>query len=161
MNGFSAWILSIVGICLISILVDLMLPNGKTNKTVKQVVSYAIILVVIMPLPKLINKNITNDYFNGTSLNIQNDYIYNVNQSKLELLKKQIDNALSEKGFVGIEVSISGNIFENPMEINAIYVDLYNLVISNIDKNINIKTEVLNVILNLVDISKDKVVFYE
>ena len=162
MSSLSSWVLSIAGICLISVILDLMMPEGKTNSIIKNVISYAIILVVIFPLPKLMNKNFSADeIFDEIDITIQNDYIYNINQSKLDALKEQIEYELNGNGIWGVEVSVSGNIFDNPMVINAVYVDLYNAVISENGKNINIQTEVLNVVLKIIDISKEKVVFYE
>ena len=162
MSSLSSWVLSIAGICLISVILDLMMPEGKTNSIIKNVISYAIILVVIFPLPKLMNKNFSADeIFDEIDITIQNDYIYNINQSKLDALKEQIEYELNGNGIWGVEVSVSGNIFDNPMVINSVYVDLYNAVISENGKNINIQTEVLNVVLKIIDISKEKVVFYE
>jgi len=162
MTSLSSWVLSIAGICFVSVVLDLMLPDGKTNSHIKNIVSYAIILVVVIPLPNLLNKNFSaSDIFEKMEINIQEDYIYNINQSKLDALCKQIEEELTEKGILGVEVSISANIFDNPMEINAVYVDLYNVVISDNKGNIYIKTEVVEVVVDIINISKDKVVFYE
>ena len=162
MTSLSSWVLSIAGISFVSVVLDLMLPEGKTHVNIKNVISYAIILVVILPLPNLINKNFSvENIFKEIEINIQDDYLYNINQSKLDAIKEQIENELNNRGILGVEVSISANIFDNPMEINAVYVDLYNAVISDNYENINIQTEVLSVVLEIGNIPKDKVVFYE
>ena len=140
MSSISAWALSIVGICLLSVVIDLMLPSGKTNSNIKKVVSYAIILVVLLPIPNILNGNIRAEgIFDNSIIELQDNYIYNLNQSKLDSIKNKIENELNSMGILGVSVSISANIFEDDMEIYAIYVDLYNLVITEDASNINIK----------------------
>lgn len=162
MESISAWILSIAGICMLSVIIDLVIPDGKTNTIIKNVFSYAIVLVVILPLPKLFKNNSDlNDLFSPVDFPMQDNYIYNVNQAKLDKWTQEINDDLVNGGIYGAVVSISANIFERNMEINAVYVDLYNVVISNENKNINIKTEVVRVVLNYINIKEDKVIFYE
>ena len=162
MESISAWILSIAGICMLSVIIDLVIPDGKTNTIIKNVFSYAIVLVVILPLPKLFKNNTDlNDLFSPVDFPMQDNYIYNVNQAKLDKWTQEINDDLVNGGIYGAVVSISANIFERNMEINAVYVDLYNVVISNENKNINIKTEVVRVVLNYINIKEDKVIFYE
>lgn len=50
------WILSIVGIICLGILIEIVLPQGKTTKYIKGVFSLVVILVIVSPLPKLIGK---------------------------------------------------------------------------------------------------------
>lgn len=161
MNSISSWVLSIAGICLLSVIIDIAMPDGKTNNIIKQVFSYVIILVVILPLPKIVNKNINLDVFEEIEFEIQESFIYNLNQSKLDMWQNNIDNTLNNKGIYGAVVSISANIFEEEMKIKAVYVDLYNTVISEENKNINIKTEVKSVVLSILNIKEENIIFYE
>ena len=162
MSSISAWILSIAGICLLSVAMDLILPEGKMNAVIKNVFSYIVVFVVLMPLPSLINGEFSfGDLFSSVELEIQDEYIYNVNQAKLDKWSKDIDNDLQNIGVYGAVVSISANIFEYNMKIDAVYVDLYNAVISENLMNKNIKAEVENVVLSIVDLDKNKVVIYE
>ena len=162
MSSISAWALSIVGICLLSVVIDLMLPSGKTNSNIKKVVSYAIILVVLLPIPNILNGNIRAEgIFDNSIIELQDNYIYNLNQSKLYSIKNKIENELNSMGILGVSVSISANIFEDDMEIYAIYVDLYNLVITEDASNINIKKIVKDLILGCISIKEEKIIFYE
>ena len=162
MGSISSWILSIAGVCFISVLVDLAMPEGKTNFHIKRVMSYVIILVVIFPLPNILKGNFDfGEMFSGVEINIQDDYIYNINQNKIDALTKSINDDLSNKGIVGSTVSISANIFDYNMEINAVYVDLYNVVITEELKNINIKTEVTSVVLKYLNIKEESIIFYD
>lgn len=156
----SSWVLSVAGICLLSVMLENILPDGKTQSQLKKVIKYMVVVTVILPLPKLFNSEISLDSFlNNSEIIIQDEYIYNINQSKLESWQESIILDLEEKGILGVTVSISANIFEKNMIIDAVYVDLYNMVISDDLKNINIKTEVVNVIMDYVDVKEGDVVF--
>lgn len=158
----SAWISSIIGVCFLSVLVDLMLPDGKTNTLIKKVVSYIIVAIVLMPLINLANnKNNIQDVFSYSEIQIQENYIYNINQSKIDAIKESIQKELESKGILGVQISVSADVFTQEMEIYAIYVDLYNMVISGDSKNKNIKTEVVSVVQNYVNIAKEKIIIYE
>ena len=50
MNGVSDWILSITGIILVSLIVEIILPNGKTNNLIKSIVSIFSVFIIISPL---------------------------------------------------------------------------------------------------------------
>lgn len=162
MSAISSWVISIAGICLLSVLMDLIMPDGKMGSCIKSVFSYAIALVVILPLPNVFKNEFSiDDIFSETDFEIQDSYIYNVNQARLDKWTECINDDLTNQGIYGVVVSISANIFEVNMVVDAVYVDLYNVVISDENKNINIKTEVVGVVLKYLEISKDKVVFYE
>lgn len=162
MSSISAWVISITGVCVLSVLVDLIAPDGKISASIKNVFSYIVVLVSIAPLPGLIKGDFSLDgIFSNVELDIQDEYIYNINQAKLDKWTSTIEVALEDEGIYGAVVSISANIFESDMQIEAVYVDLYNVVINGELRNTNIQTEVVNVVLNCLDIEKSKVIIYE
>ena len=57
MNGISSWIMAIVGVSVLGVLVDLVMPNGQTKKYIKGIFAFIVVLVIISPLPNLLNKN--------------------------------------------------------------------------------------------------------
>lgn len=77
------------------------------------------------------------------------------------MLEKSIENQISSKGLLNVDVSISADIFTIQMEIDAIYVDLCNLVIRGDEEHIDIRNEIVEVIVSFVDIEKEKVIFSE
>ena len=54
MSSFSVWVLSIAGICVLSVLVELVLPEGQTRKYIKAIFSFFVIVVIVAPLPKIV-----------------------------------------------------------------------------------------------------------
>lgn len=158
----SSWILSIAVICVLSVLVDLFLPQGVMSEHIKTVFNFIIILVFILPLPSLIHsQKDTITFYDETVIDIQDDFIYQLNRDKLTMLESKIEEDLTNKEILNVDISISANIFEVQMKIENVYVDLNNLVIENNDKHINIKKEVVKVISAYIEISEGDIVFSE
>lgn len=52
-----AWIISITGVICLGILLDIVLPDGKTTKYIRGAFSLIVILVIVSPLPSLLKKS--------------------------------------------------------------------------------------------------------
>lgn len=154
----SSWILSIAGVCIMSVLIDLFLPDGNTNMHIKTIFNFVIILVIITPLPSLLGKNFdTSSLFTNKEIVLQQDYIYQLNRDKLTMLEEMIEKNLTDKGLKNVDISISADIFTTQMEIEAVYVDLSNLVIQENKQHINIENEVIETITSFVEIEKESI----
>ena len=127
MSGVSQWLLSITGVILLSVLAEFVLPEGQINKYTKVIFSFVVLLVVIMPLPKLFGKDIDISHFfsSGESV-LQENYLEQTNLNKLSAINKDLNASLESFGFENVEESINANIFASQLEIYWIEVDLTN-----------------------------------
>lgn len=97
----TAWIISIVGVVVLGVLVDVMLPEGSTAKYIKGVFGLIALAVMIAPLPKLFNKdfnfeNLISD--NTAQIQTDNNFIKDVmGDYKLKVVDK-IEKVLDEEG---------------------------------------------------------------
>jgi len=57
MGAISSWLLSIAGVIILSVLAEFVLPDGQMNKYIKTIFSFVILLVIVMPLPKVFGKD--------------------------------------------------------------------------------------------------------
>lgn len=55
MGFLSAWIVSIVGIVILGVLVDIIITDGQTAKYIKSVFAIITVFVIASPIPKIIN----------------------------------------------------------------------------------------------------------
>lgn len=160
MSAISTWVLSIAGISILSVLVDLFLPEGETDSHIKTVFNFVIILVIIAPLPTLFKTNINvGDYLGSNDIVIQEDFVYQLNKNKINNLEKSIEKSLNNKGMTQIEIYISADIFTTSMKIESVYVDLSNLVIKPDNKHIDIQKEVVLIVKTYINIEKEKIIF--
>ena len=150
-GSVSAWILSIAGIISLSVIVELMLPEGQLNKYIRSVFSFIVVLVIIAPLPSLIGKNFSfSDISISEDYSLQEDYIYQMNVYKTEAIQESISLDIKQSGYNGVEVSVSAENFSTTFKINAIYVELGNLVITESAKHkdiLDIEQEILQIVI--------------
>lgn len=163
-SSISSWILSIAGIITLSILIELILPDGQINRYIKGVFSFVVVFVIISPVPKLLNKDF--DYsqiFNyGEEIQVDENYIYQLNLDKINSLKEDIEEKISSQGYKNVVIYINADIFENNLSFKSISVDLSSLVISNNAEHIDIskiKKHIVSIIKNHIEIDEEVIFF--
>lgn len=125
MGVVSSWLLSIACVVVLSVLAEFVLPEGQINKYIKVIFSFVILLVIIMPLPKLFGKEFElRNLFENNQSQLQEDYLYQVNLNKLNSLSEDIDRQILEAGMDKVVVSINSNIMSQSLEIFGVYVDI-------------------------------------
>lgn len=163
MSLISGWLLSVVGIVIISVLVDLILPEGEMQKYIKAIFSVFVVFVMISPVLKInINDIDFNKFiYNQSSVEINEDYIKNYNNSYKENLEKVCVEQLNSKGFLGVKVEISLNMSTKRFQIEKVNVNLKNLVINNNGLHIDKYQEIKSIIISVLGIESEKVVMSE
>lgn len=160
MSSVSGWIMSVVGICVLGVLVDLVLPIGQTKKYIKGVFAFIVVFVIISPLPAILSKEFSiDDIFEEDAIVIQEDFIYQINRDRLNTIENMIILDLKEQGVTNIEIIVSANVFTNKMEIDAVFVDLSRVVLNEELEHIDINELVANSILKYVSVEKSNIVF--
>ncbi len=158
--NFSAWVLSIVGIVMLTLIVDIILPEGQTNKYIKSVFAVITVFVIALPIPSLFNGDID---IGGVLKNeqagvIDTAFIENLMQERAAVVKDELLKEYKTNGIDNVEVEISYKA-DVKFNIEKIFINVKNSVIVGSDKNINIKEKVLSITINLLDISDENVVF--
>lgn len=157
----SAWLLSVAGISLLSVLIDVVLPNGQTNKYIKGIIAFCMVFVIISPIPALLKSDFNLDnVFSSTTVEIETEFIYQVNRTRLTYLQNQITGEL-EPTLPNIKVVVNGDIFETKMQIKNVFVDLTNLVINSNNQHIDIRKTVVEGVQKYIQIEEDKIVINE
>ncbi len=163
--SLSAWIMSIAGIICLSVLIELVLPNGQMSKYIKGIFSFIIILVIISPIPKLLHKDFDfSNMFGSSEIKVQEDYLYQLNLNKVSAMQKSINEQIEECGYQNVTARIDSDIFASTIEIKAVYVDISLLIISEnaVHKDIiEAKKDMLKIVTTVVQIQNERVVFNE
>ncbi len=125
MSGVSSWLLSIAGVVILSVMSEFVLPEGQINKYTRVIFSFVILLVIIMPLPKIFGKEFDiNKYFGASDDCLQEDYLYQINIDKLSALNDGIAKKIKSEGLENVVVSINANVLAENLEIFGVFVDL-------------------------------------
>ncbi len=90
------WITSIVGVICLGILLEIVLPDGKTAKYVRGAFSILVILVIVAPLPSLFKKDWTPQP-QGT-FEVDDEYVNLTYSSYCAKLSEGLENYLEANG---------------------------------------------------------------
>lgn len=123
-----SWLLGLVGIAVLSVLVDILLPEGQTNKFIKGIFSLLVVFALISPLAKL--KNTDFDYseiFANERIDVSESYLQKANEREQEILIADLTEMLETKG----------------IKVEKIVLNLKDGNINNIEK-VSVKTTQTN-----------------
>lgn len=152
----SAWLISIVGIIFLGVMIDILYPNGRTNAFCKSIFGVFSVFVLINPILKFdVNKikNIGNQFVNE-------ELLMNLNSSQEESFRLKVEGLLKSNNIEGVDVEIRGKSENNGFEIENIYIDLSELVLTKNVTNINKYEVITNIILESIDIDPGRIVVY-
>ena len=140
----SGYLISIIGVVMLGVLVDLVLPSGQMNKFVKSMFGIFTILIIISPVPKLINSNFdfSSLFYNQASIEIDKDFLEVTNKKIVEQLEKSIESSCEKSGYSHVKCEIESILVENKLVIEKVKINLDKLVISQNVVHINKYTEI-------------------
>lgn len=161
MSELSVYLLSIVGVVLISVIIELILPTGQVTKYIKGIMSLVVIFVISSPLPNLISNGFYLSNITETSTNFDESLLDTIKSQQISLLKSNLEKGLEEKGLGGVNIDIWGDMQNGELKIQTIFVDLKNLVISSDNPHINKYEAVEDFLLKQTGVTSNQVVFYD
>ncbi|MDR0850291.1 MAG: stage III sporulation protein AF [Christensenellaceae bacterium] len=160
MGAISIWLLSIVGVILITVMVEIIIPEGQMNKYIKGVLSIITVFVVVLPLPYLSVDKLDFGRFFNSSVDVDDRFIENLNRQKILEYENIIERTLAQNGFNGASVEVLGDLTKPNMKIDTVNVNLALLVLSDPQLNINRNEKIEAIILAVVDIKKENINLY-
>ena len=156
----SGYILSILGIVLLGIIIDVIIPNGSINKYIKSIYAIFVVAVIISPLSKVLNQehdfSIKYDDFE-ISQDLLN-YIYNARVDNLEV---DMTKVLEHDGISGIVININFSSENNQLTYLSCIVDTKNIVISSDKQHINSYEYITRVISENTGLEDKEIIFNE
>ena len=162
MSAISAWLLSIAGIILISVIVEIIMPEGQTNKYIKGILALFTVFVIVLPLPGLNLGSINfNNWFNGGAGAVDDNFIKNVNQQKIAQYEEIIESTLNDNGYQGVAVTIDADPAQTNMQITGVEVNLSLLVLTSDQLNINKYDKITAIICGMINVKKEQIMFYD
>lgn len=110
------WILSVSAMILLTSVADILLPEGKTNKTVRCVMSFACLFVLVAPLQKFANGQLNpGDFFSDGGYEVQETFLDYAFSEKISALESDAERKIAEAGLSADRVEIfADNVDEIP-----------------------------------------------
>ena len=132
----SGYILSILGIVIAGVVIDIIIPSGTINKYIKAIYSIFVVAVLISPLVKFISKtqDISISYIEHETDKELLKYIYKM---RVKSAEDNLENIFKIEGFENIDIILEFSIENEKLEYISCKVNLENLVISTDKQHIN------------------------
>lgn len=145
------WLMGLVGVVLLSVLADILLPYGQTNKYIKGIFSLLVILTLLTPMIRLKTADFKLSDIIGEELVIDQEFLEDVHVREITALETKIEQELNYRGIKTKKVVLTvkdGNI-NSIMNVSVQISD-----IANTDA-------VKNAVSEMLSIDKDMVSVYE
>ena len=157
------WIISISAITILTTILGLIIPEGKSGKLIKSIFSVLIVFVVMNPLSSIKNQNITFEQFVNTSeIVLQNDYLDFVAEKKVFELEKESVKIIEKMGVNNAFVNIFYKYDESKkFLVQGAEINLKNAVIISDKAHIDIKEEMKKEVSLYLQIDKNNVFINE
>ncbi len=156
----AGYILSILGIILAGIFIDILVPTGSVSKYIKSIYSIFVVAVILSPVVKfLTKKDVYTLKYEDYQINEKlMNFIYN---GRADELKAKIEKRLDDEGFKNIDIKINYSSNNNEFQLNSIEVNLKNLVIQADKQHINKYEFISDVIKEFTNLTDEVILFYE
>lgn len=151
----SSWLISIIGVVFCCLLLDIIYPNGKTNVFCKSIFGIFAVIVIITPLINMMkSKNKNNLDFVDTEL------VTDIFDAQSVYYTNLLEKHFAINKINGLSVEITGNIENNVYEIENVYIDISQLVLTENLTNINKYEVITKMTKELLKIDSERIIFY-
>ena len=156
----SSYVLSILGVVLLGIIIDVIIPSGNINKYIKSIFSIFIVAVIISPVVKFLS-NKSDFKLDYNNYEIDQELVQYIYKKRVENEEKKIEQHFQSEGFEGIDIVIDFSINNNEIEYNSCNINLENLVISADKQHINKYEFIRNLVIDYTNLTKEEILIYE
>lgn len=162
MSALGGWILSILGVAVIGAVADLVLPSGRMNKFVKSVFAAVTVLLIVLPLPSLLQNGCDKGKFLlNEDVPLQDDYLAYTASVKKEKLVQGLRAALESDGITLGDVEIDGDFSASVPRVEKVRINLSQVVMRGQTEHIHKYTTVRTKVAAYLTIDEDAVELYE
>ena len=156
----NSYILSILGIVVAGIIIDIILPSGTISKYIKSIYSIFVVTVLLMPLINFLNKS--NGFkLNYTDYELQDNLINYISTKRVDNLELNIEEHLLNEGFNSIDIELSFSMENNEIVYKNCKVNLKNLEISADKQHINKYEFIKEVVTEFTNLNSEEIIFNE
>lgn len=156
----SGYILSILGIVIAGVVIDIIIPSGSINKYIKSIYAIFVVAVLLMPLIKFLNQN-HGFQVSYSDYEFQENLMNFIHNKRVEGLENEIENYFEIEGFKSIDIDINFSIENNEIIYKICQVNLKNLEISTDKQHINRYEFIKEVVNSYTNLSSEEIVINE
>jgi len=100
MEAFSSYVLSVAGVILLGVLVNMILPEGSMSKYIQNIFAIIVVFVIVSPVANIVNSSFQiSDVVRTSNIALDEQFIMVVNQQKITQLTFIIEKDIEDFGF--------------------------------------------------------------
>lgn len=158
----SGYLLSLLGVIILGVLVDVILPSGSTSKYISGIFAIVVMFVMISPVLTWIKNDYKiSDYFTSTEIQLNDKLLYDINQTKFSALEQDIEQELTTNGYNNVDIDIQFELVADNVTITKVLADINNLVINENVANINRYVYIRQVVMSHIAVTQEVIEFSE
>ena len=154
----SGYILSILGIVIAEVVIDVIIPSGNISKYIKSIFSIFVIVVLLAPIINFINN------FKGVNLDTNNlkpdekllNFIY---KSQVISKEQTIEKELGNNGLNDIDIELNFSTENNELKINSCIVILKNMTNNSDNQHIDIYQNIYEVVNKYTGLNNKEIIY--
>ncbi len=156
----AGYILSILGIVMVGVLVDIIIPTGTINKYIKSIYGIFVLAVLINPVISMVSK-ISGYELSYSEYSADEGLLNYIYSNHVISLQNSIISTLTDNGFSNIDIKINYVIENNSLCLNSCEINLENLEIASDKLHINKYEYIVEVVNEIANLDEEVIVFYE
>lgn len=154
------YIIAVLGVVIISVLVEIILPNGQTSKYIKSILAVFVVYVLVNPVITFLKTDFDLDkYVNSGKVELNQSLLENIYNNQIEAKELELENLLYNNGYERVEVTLVYEIVEDGIKISKAKINIKNLVITSGVENINKYQYIRQVVISELMIKEEDVIF--
>lgn len=131
-----SYIMAILGIVILGVMIEIIMPNGRINKFIKNVYAIFAVAVFISPITNFFS-NKTGYHISYSNFEINDSFVEYFLEEQVKSTEIEIETVCNDYGFSNIDIKLNFSIKNYEIQYNLCNVNLKNLVISSSGQHIN------------------------
>jgi hypothetical protein len=138
----STWLLSVVGVTVIGVLVELLLTDSPMSKFVRSIYAFIILFVIVRPIPGFLKSAQSGV---GAGIVLDSALLQTINENSCRAFQRNIENALEIGGFADCIVTLDYDKSADYFKISKVYINAWDSTNKNEESIVKIVTAVCGV----------------
>lgn len=157
MNGY---VLSVLGIVVAGIFIDIIIPSGAINKYIRSIYSIFVVAVLVSPIMSLLNK--ANKFsFTYEDYKLNENILSYIYKKRTETFQEDIEKQLASDGFANVDIVLNFSLENDVMLFTSCQVNLKNLVISKDKQHINKYEYIRDIVQTNTNLKDEEIIINE
>ncbi len=156
----AGYILSILGIVVAGVFIDVIVPSGTINKYIKGIYSIFVVAVIISPVVQFLNKNhdFTIKYEN---YEVNQELLNYIHSSRTDKMEETLVKVFADSGFLNVDIKLTFSSENNEFKYNSCVISLENMVIQADKQHINKYEFIKTTIKENTNLTDEEIIIYE